>query len=200
MANQQSGRGSGVSIGRLLIVPLFVLMAILQSTLVPLLRVADGMPNLPLLFVVSWLLLNTVEEGLIWAFAGGLTLDLLSSAPFGTSTVALVGAVCAVELLIPRSGRNNLLIPLVAVALATTVYQVGAVIILALNGRPPDIGSFIGSMLLPTLGLNLLLMLPVYRLLGGANRHRESSSATSRMGLALDEYAPIRRGRNRRQR
>ena len=52
-------------------------VAIAQSTVMPHLTIMGVKPDLMLLAVMSWSLLRGSEEGLVWAFIGGLALDLL---------------------------------------------------------------------------------------------------------------------------
>jgi len=49
-------------------------------------------PDLILIVVIVWAALRGVEEGVVWGFAGGFLLDLLSGGPLGMYPLALVVA------------------------------------------------------------------------------------------------------------
>jgi rod shape-determining protein MreD len=57
--------------------------ALLQTTLSPYMKIGGIHPDLVLLLVIGWSALRGMEEGATWAFIGGISLDILSSAPFG---------------------------------------------------------------------------------------------------------------------
>jgi rod shape-determining protein MreD len=59
-------------------IPLMLVAAIAQSTLFRHLDLFGAVPNLVLAISVAWTLLRGTHEGLLWAFTGGLALDLLS--------------------------------------------------------------------------------------------------------------------------
>lgn len=67
-----------------------VLCAVLQVTIVRFVSVGEAHPDLLALVVVSWSLIAGAAQGMTWAFAGGLTADLLGSAAFGATTVSLL--------------------------------------------------------------------------------------------------------------
>lgn len=73
-----------------LIVPLLVVIAVVQSTVMSHLTIAGVKPDLTLLVVISWSSLRGAEEGVLWGFIAGLSLDVVSGAPFGVSTLAML--------------------------------------------------------------------------------------------------------------
>jgi rod shape-determining protein MreD len=64
--------------------------ALLESTVVPHLDVGGAHPHLVLVLGVVWTVAAGVESGLVWAFAGGLALDILAQRPLGSSAFALL--------------------------------------------------------------------------------------------------------------
>ncbi len=89
-------------------------------------------PDLVLLLVVTFSVVRGVEEGLIGGLLGGLLVDLLSATPFGTATIGMGLIGLATGLGEANVYRANLMIPLVAVFLATVVYH--SIIMLTLQG------------------------------------------------------------------
>lgn len=69
---------------------LLLLGVLLQSTLMPLVRLAGVHPDLLLVLVLTWGMRRGGREALVWGLVGGLLLDLFSVLPFGTFTVAML--------------------------------------------------------------------------------------------------------------
>jgi rod shape-determining protein MreD len=153
--------------GRYLAFPLLILAAVFQTTVIPLIRIGEGAPSLILLIVVSWALLTGMEDGLVWAVLGGLAQDLLGGTPFGVASTALVMTLLVISFISPQITKNNILIPLIAIAVGTTIYYAVLIIVLILLGQSVPLGYAIGSVMLPSLGYNVLFILPIFRLIGG---------------------------------
>lgn len=66
---------------------------LLELTVVPYMRVGEAQPHPVLVFGVVWVLIAGFESGLVWAFVGGLVLDILAARPLGTSALALLVAL-----------------------------------------------------------------------------------------------------------
>jgi rod shape-determining protein MreD len=96
--------------------PLIVLiMALLQATVATQLMVRGVKPDLVLLVVLLATLVYGGQGGLVWAFIGGIGLDLFSGGPFGASTLV---AALGYRVL----SRYHLLVPLGAAGLGTLIY------------------------------------------------------------------------------
>ena len=90
MLNGRKRRGLfAVPVNVYLLAGLVALSALIHVTWLPRLPVR---PDLMLVLVVAWSLLRGMEEGLLWAFVGGILLDLLSAGPFGAFTIGLLVA------------------------------------------------------------------------------------------------------------
>ena len=137
-------------------------VAILKSTLMPHLRVLGGAPDLMLVMVVSWALVAPYQEAFFWGFAGGVAQDLLSGAPLGTSALALLTVAFLGNLLQGQLNRSNLVIPLVVTLIASFVAPLITLSVLALTGHNIDWLYNLAYVVLPSAGLNLVLILPVY--------------------------------------
>jgi rod shape-determining protein MreD len=147
-------------------VPLLTLAAVIESSVLPSLRVTGGGTlNLVLVFVLSWTLAGDWNGGLIWGFLGGLLLDLLSGGPFGASALALVLAAYVASLSEGQFWRSHLLLPLAAALLCTLVYYGVVLLVLALSGAALDWLRAITGVLLPALLINTLASVPVFWLL-----------------------------------
>src|SRR6185436_7206624 len=83
--------------GNFLSIPIMMLVAALQVTVMPQISFLGGRPDLVLLVVVSWALNSSLEQAVLWAFAGGICRDLLSAAPIGTSVIGLILIIFAIH-------------------------------------------------------------------------------------------------------
>jgi rod shape-determining protein MreD len=106
--------------------------ALLELGVVPHLGVNDGHPHLVLVFGVIWATAAGADAGFVWAFVGGLALDVLALRPLGGSAVALLltlGAVCvaARHLTRLRPVAPILLMPAVSAAYSLVLLAVLAV-------------------------------------------------------------------------
>lgn len=64
--------------------------ALLELTIGPYLRVGTAEPQLVLVVGIVVTLALNLEAGLVWAFVGGLVLDVLAQRPLGSSAFALL--------------------------------------------------------------------------------------------------------------
>ena len=139
-----------------------VLVVIIQSTLLARLQVLGVCPNLLLVSTIAWGLLHTVGEGVVWGFAGGLGLDLITGMPLGTSSLAAMSACLLTGLGRNRVFGNNLWWPILIVALATPVYGWIVLATQQLQGLPVDWVASTTRVIGPELVLNVAAMVLVY--------------------------------------
>lgn len=145
--------------------PLLVLAAVLQSTVLVHLRVLDGTLDLTLLLVLGWTLAGDWRGGMVWGWLGGLCLDLLSGAPLGVSMLGLVLVAYFASLSEGRFWRSHILLPLATAILGTLGLHIIYLTVLRLSGEAVDIGFALARITLPTLVLNTASILPIYRLM-----------------------------------
>lgn len=101
---------------------LLVAASLLQSTAANRIEIRNVKPDLVLLLIVIGTLLYGSRPGLVWAFVGGVAIDLFSGGPLGSSSVALMAAALVVGAGQRTLSRFNVVVPLTATALATLVY------------------------------------------------------------------------------
>ncbi len=154
-----------------LMVPLMAVAALLQSTAFNRLTIAGVKPDLVLLLVIVGTLLYGPRAGVVWAFIGGLFLDIFSGGPFGSSSLALMAAVAVAGFGHTTLSRFNLFVPLGAIILGTLTY--GAVytgMLFVLDGLVTLTGADVLShrlpfwetvqqVILPSIAYNTVLML-----------------------------------------
>src|ERR1044071_9358306 len=124
--------------GNFLSLPIMMLAAALQVTVMPQISFLGGRPDLVLLVVVSGALNSTLEQAVLWAFVGGICRDLLSAAPIGTSIIGLILIIFAIHAI-----REQLfsvgIFTLIWVSLVGTVIQEFTIlIVLLVSGFQPE--------------------------------------------------------------
>lgn len=148
-------------------IPLFLLSAILQSTVLARLRVFGGQPDLIPLLVITWAILDQRNEGIVWAFVGGLFADLLSGAPLGVSSLALMPVAFVISLTEAQVYRHNLLLMLIFVAGGALAYHVTYLLALRfVAGFPVLWSESFWYVTLPSVLFDLVLAVPALSLLG----------------------------------
>jgi rod shape-determining protein MreD len=133
---QQREAGAGNEIARVVIAALILLFALSQGPIVQALFPLDVTPNLVLVLVVLWAGYHGVREGLLWAFAAGLLLDLLLFAPLGAHALALMGVVLAIEPVQHLIFGDNHAWALVAVFAAALVNDLIFLVVTNAAGHP----------------------------------------------------------------
>ena len=137
-------------------------LALLQSTVMPKITVLGVHPDLVLMAVTSWSLLRGAEEGMLWALISGVILDLLSGAPFGVYSLALLTIGFAAGLGQRNMLRVDILAPIVAIPLATLAYLLITMALLSVLGWDMEWGARVGAVVLPSILVNSLGMPFVY--------------------------------------
>ncbi len=153
-----------------LVVPLFIVVALLQSTLMPQLAVWGVFADLPLLFVVSWALLSGAREGAIWGFVAGLAVDFFSGAPFGAATLGLLAAGTLSGVGQHAVFRHHAFLPSLVALLATIVYGAVFLLVLQITGQGVVLLGSLFRLVLPSALLNACLVPVVFVLTRVAHR------------------------------
>ncbi len=120
---------------------------LLELTVAPHITVNGAHPHLVLVLGVVWMVAAGLESGLVWAFAGGIVLDVLAPRPLGSTAftllVSLGGAYVGASLLV-RFG------PLAPVVLVFVFSVVNSLLLLAVFGAlrtpipaPDPVGALI---------------------------------------------------------
>lgn len=148
-------------------IPVLLLAALLNATVLAELRLANGGPDLVFLLVIAWALLVDLPDALIWAVIGGTMQDLFSVAPLGTSAVGLVLTVFVADTLFGRVARRNVILPPLAAVGGTLLYHLSTLVILRLTGSSSlAFDRALIYVTLPALIAHALLILPVFRAVG----------------------------------
>ncbi len=161
--------------GYFLAIPILSLAAVLQATLLPRLNLIGTGPNLAYIIVIAWALRAPLQQAVFWALVGGITGDLLSAQPLGTSPLGLALIVFVVNLLSEQFADLRIVALLLVGLFGTLAYELYRVMMLdayhllgMIEASAPfritwgdDITTRIGPMML----YNVALVLPTYLLL-----------------------------------
>ncbi len=140
---------------------LLLLASILQVTLMGRFTLLAGTADLLLLVMLTFMLQEDVRADWRWGIAAGLMVDLSSALPIWVSLAAYIGAAALAHLLETRVWKISLL-TLFALTLGSTLLIQGVTMFyLWLNASPINFGEAFNLVTLPSMLLNLLLVLPV---------------------------------------
>ncbi|MEA2684400.1 MAG: hypothetical protein QOK05_2728 [Chloroflexota bacterium] len=150
--------------------PVLVVLAIVQTSLVPALQVGPATPQLVLVWVLCWAVIRGRGEALAWAIGGGLILDLLSQMPPGAHLLALSAVTFLADLGHRVMQGSTALFAAAAVFAGSLLYGLLLLATLALTGRRPDIATATVLGVMPGALYNLAVLIPVFLLQRGLDR------------------------------
>jgi rod shape-determining protein MreD len=97
--------------------------ALVELTVGPYLRTGTAEPHLVLVLGIVVTVAIGLEPGLVWAFVGGLVLDVIAERPLGSSSFALLLCVAATAVLATLLVRVRPLAPIIATLLLAPMYS-----------------------------------------------------------------------------
>jgi rod shape-determining protein MreD len=97
--------------------------ALVELTVGPYLRIGTAEPHLVLVLGIVVTVAIGLEPGLVWAFVGGLVLDVIAERPLGSSSFALLLCVAATAVLATLLVRVRPLAPIIATLLLAPMYS-----------------------------------------------------------------------------
>jgi rod shape-determining protein MreD len=100
-----------------------VVTALIELSVVPYLRIGDAQPHPVLVLGVIVAVAVGVEAGLVWAFVGGLAIDVLAQRPLGSTAFALLICIGGASLLARSFARLRPIVPIGAVFVLSLGYS-----------------------------------------------------------------------------
>ena len=97
--------------------------ALFELTVTTYLRVGGAQPHLVFVLGVIVTIAVGLEAGLVWAFVGGLALDVLAQRPLGSTAFALLLCVGGASVFGRLFARLRPLAPIIATFLLSMVYS-----------------------------------------------------------------------------
>lgn len=142
---------------------LFITALVLQSTIFTVIPIFGAYPELVLLIVIVFSLINGGAVGAKLGFAGGLLQDVVFGRFIGLNAVIMMGVGYGAGVLSQRLYKENYVVPFLSVALGTWAAQLLYLLGMTLFGFPVPLDR---TVLLVVLGSGLyngLLSLLMYR-------------------------------------
>lgn len=146
---------------RIVFAILLVIMALLQTTVLPIGRFIGITPDLVLVSLLLWSAHREPREGLIWAFGIGVFLDLLTLSPLGSTALALLPVAITGWLSRTRFFQSGLLFPLLMTMVATLVHGLALLVLAPFTGNHLNLIAAVRLSLLGAL-LNAVVVPPLY--------------------------------------
>jgi rod shape-determining protein MreD len=110
--------------------------ALLESTIASRYQIAGAQLQIVLILGIAITLVYGFEEGLVWAFVGGLFLDLLAMRPLGSTVFELLIVMALTDLAVPLLSRSRYPGAVGAALLLTPVFLLISNVVTGLL-RPP---------------------------------------------------------------
>lgn len=120
--------------------------AIFELTVGPYLRVGNAQPHPVFILAIIWAVAVGLEGGLVWAFVGGVALDVLAQRPLGVSPFALIVSVGIAAVITRPFIRIRPLVVAPAVALLSLVYSMTLFVLLGALGSSAASSDPIGAL------------------------------------------------------
>jgi rod shape-determining protein MreD len=147
-----------------------MVLAALQSSFFPFIRLSSGQPNLVFLLVVAWAIDADWNEAMLWTVVGGLCQDLLSIAPIGTSILPLVLAVFAVKMALMQVEGLSFIVYMGVVVVGTLLALLFLFVMLGVSSYGIDPVPTVRYFLLPSLAYQTVVAVPMYFVARWLNR------------------------------
>jgi rod shape-determining protein MreD len=138
--------------------------ALLQVVIVSSLVVGGGTPDLLLVVVVALGLLRGSSAGALLGFLGGLVVDVVTLGTLGVTSLVLTLAGFWAGRYGETTGRNRRFAPILAVGSITVLAGAFGYVLHYLLGEDVVARTALVTALLPAFVMNLVLALPVHRL------------------------------------
>ena len=154
-----------------------LIAALIEATVLPELPIGGAQADLVLALAIVATMLLGPEDGLVWAFVGGLLLDMLTPArPLGATTFTLLIGAGLAALTSHFAGRGHRLPAVLSVFAATWIFHVLLLGVLVLVAGIA-VGTFEPSLVFTAAVLNTLLAVPAALLMGAISRRLTSERA-----------------------
>ena len=153
------------------------LAALSQATLLPYLKIMGLRIDIVMILVVCWILIKDVDDGVVWAIIGGLFLDLMSLAPFGTYVLALVPVVAVTSFFKALIPVYHSLLPFAVIPIASILYNLTANLVLVIFGAPGEWPATVALIVLPATLVDSVAGLLIFWLIGMFRNQFSSDAA-----------------------
>ncbi len=136
--------------------------AVLQVSVFSSVSILNGTPDLLLVGIITIALLRGPVMGALLGFWGGLLLDTANLGNLGVTSLLLTVAGYWIGRYGETTGRERTHAPFVSVAVITFLYALGSLLFRFVLGEPAPARTVLWSTLFQDIGLNLVLVWPMY--------------------------------------
>jgi rod shape-determining protein MreD len=124
------------------------LVAVLEIGLDRFITIGSAHPHPVLVLGVVWTIVVGIDSGIVWAFIGGVVLDVLTGRPFGASSIALLLAVGGAYVFSRSLFRLRALAPVIATPVLSLAYSL-ALFVLTSGARQAVAAGVNADVLIP---------------------------------------------------
>ncbi len=149
---------------------LMLAAALLQITLITRISLLQGTADLVLLVMIAWMMQEGNRPDWRWGIPAGIMVGFASALPDWVFWVGYVAAAGICQLLHQRIWQVQLLTLLTATLLGTLALHLITMVYLWIAARPLGFGESFNLVTLPSMLLNLILVLPVNALISELNK------------------------------
>jgi rod shape-determining protein MreD len=146
-------------------VPLLLLVALIEVSVLPMFRIYGLQPNLLLVLLIAWLIVRGANEAFVLAPVGGILLGLVDGAPAGTALIGLAPLAFLQDLRGSQLREGGFLAAVAFTIVMSLFYNYVHLGVYALQGQAGSWLEATTRIILPTVLLNLFVLLPLYGLL-----------------------------------
>jgi hypothetical protein len=149
---------------------LLLIAALLQVTLMMRINLLQGSVDLVLLILITWMLQPGNEPSWIWGIPAGLMIGYASALPDYIPLIGYVTAAGLCQILQRRIWQVPLLTLFSATLFGTLAIHATSMIYLWLNAQPLNLIEALNLITIPSILLNLILVLPINALMVEVNK------------------------------
>ena len=145
--------------------PLLLLVALLEVSVLPMFRVYGLQPNLMLVLLIAWLSVRGASEAFILAPIGGVLLGFVDGAPVGTALIGLAPLAFLQELRGSQLREGGLIAAIGFTVVMSFFYNLVHLGVFTLLGEGGEWGAAFLRIIVPTVFINVMILPPIYWLL-----------------------------------
>ncbi|HEU0072596.1 MAG TPA: rod shape-determining protein MreD [Dehalococcoidia bacterium] len=145
--------------------PLLVLAALTEVSVLPMFRLYGLQPNLVLVMLIAWLIVRGSGEAFILAPIGGVLLGFVDGAPVGTALIGLAPLAFLQDLRGSQLREGGLIAAIAFTIVMSLFYNFVHLGVFTILGEAGEWGAASLRIIVPTVFLNVAILLPAYWLL-----------------------------------
>ena len=149
----------------LLAIPFFVVLVMIQTSVVTRLPLLRGFPDIILLALIAWALNDRVTTAWQWSLIAALLVGYVTAAPFFVPVAAYLITTAIARVLQRQIWKTPILAMFLTTFWGTLIYHGLSYAALQIFGTRFSILDSLDIIIIPSALLNLILALPMYALM-----------------------------------